>query len=99
METRASPTSEPPLACGRCTYSTARWLLRRDAGEVGPPGLGPVALLGVLYFAFGIGWGLLASRLAGDTRGWLIVVGLLVATGTSLAVAFVFRHFSRAEVE
>jgi hypothetical protein len=90
------------LASGTCSFSTARWLLRWEGDELvlapAPPSRGLTLWLVCVYFAFGIGWGVFAGRLAKDDRGVLLALGLLVATATSVVVLTVFRHLSRAEV-
>ena len=99
MATRADPA---PLACGTCSFSMIRWELRRQGDELvlspAAPARGPLVFLVVLYFAFGIWWGLFAGRAADDTHGVLLGLGLLVATGTSAAVIAIYRALSRAEI-
>jgi hypothetical protein len=99
----AVPSPSQPIASGTCSFSSARWLLRWEGDELvltpAPPSRGAMLWLVCLYFAFGIGWGVFAGRLAHDDNGVLLALGLLVATGTSVAVLGVFRHLSRAEVQ
>ena len=97
------PTIETaPLACGTRSFSMTRWVLRRERRELvlapTAPARGPLIFLAVLYFAFGIWWGVFAGRASDDTHGVLLGFGLLVATGTSVAVIAIYRALSRAEI-
>ena len=98
----ATPAEPVPLACGTSSFSMTRWVLRREGDELvlvpTAPARGALVFLVALYFAFGIGWGVFAGRAADDTHGWLLALGLLVATGTSAAVIVIFRALSRAEI-
>lgn len=99
----ATTAETAPLARGTCSISMTQWVLRREGGGLvlapAAPARGPLVFLVALYFAFGIGWGVFAGRAADDTHGVLLALGLLVATGTSIAVIAIYRALSRAEVE